>query len=529
MFYEGVSISEANLFAITETGCNDSVHDSELIPPGYHIIRCDRADGRKQGGACLVATPRFELRRMAIPGDVIIDNQVFELVSATVYLHNRFLFLCCVIYIPPNSKENDYMIMFKIIEDYCNIYRDVLVLGDFNLHFCPVNITHYYECFRSYCGFIQSNDIINSSGRCLDLVLSTQYEGSVCVKAAAPLIPPDPYHPALEVQVRLGSSFPTLSGNLPNFRRAAKPLRSAQWNFNKADFLGLYMSIAAIDWSEIRNLDLESSLLYFYNTINTVLDDYVPKKKRNPGSPMYIYPEWYTSEIISEIKQKAYLLKRYKHTKSPSDYSKYSECRARLKKYIKHAHEKYRDRVQHHLSREPKAFWNYIKSKRGNRQPRTIVKNGEVLMEEECAGEFARFFQSVYKAEQPLLDVDASVAGAATVCEGARVHLDCLNLDDVRGALQRLKPKTSVGPDGIPPFLFRDCREVLAEPLLHIYNLCLKSAVFPETWKLTRVVPIPKGKMSSNVEGYRPVAILSTPAKVLEAAVHKRLYAQVSA
>ncbi|CAH2097372.1 unnamed protein product [Euphydryas editha] len=67
MFYEGVSISEANLFAITETGCNDSVHDSELIPPGYHIIRCDRADGRKQGGACLVATPRFELRRMAIP------------------------------------------------------------------------------------------------------------------------------------------------------------------------------------------------------------------------------------------------------------------------------------------------------------------------------------------------------------------------------------------------------------------------------------------------------------------------------
>ncbi|CAH2087379.1 unnamed protein product [Euphydryas editha] len=260
MFYEGVSISEANLFAITETGCNDSVHDSELIPPGYHIIRCDRADGRKQGGACLVGTPRFELRRMAIPGDVIIDNQVFEL----------------------------------------------------------------------------SNDIINSSGRCLDLVLSTQYEGSVCVKVAAPLIPPDPYHPALEVMVRLGSSFSTFSGNIPNFGRAAKPFRPAQWNFNKADFLGLYMSIAAIDWSKIRNLDLENSLLYFYNTINTILDDYVPKKKRNSGSPMYIYPEWYTSEIISEIKQKAYLFKRYKHTKSLSDYSKYSECRARLKKHIKH-------------------------------------------------------------------------------------------------------------------------------------------------------------------------------------------------
>lgn len=50
--------------------------------------------------------------------------------------------------------------------------------------------------------------------------------------------------------------------------------------------------------------------------------------------------------------------------------------------------------------------------------------------------EFARFFQTEYKSEQPLLDVHASVAGALTVCEGTRVHLDCLYLDNVRAALQ---------------------------------------------------------------------------------------------
>ncbi|CAH2101320.1 unnamed protein product [Euphydryas editha] len=85
------------------------------------------------------------------------------------------------------------------------------------LHVYRFEIDTTVECLekhvkKSYCGFIQSNGITNSSSHCLDLVLSTKYEGSVCVKAAAPLVPPDPYHPALEVKVRLGLSFPTLSG-----------------------------------------------------------------------------------------------------------------------------------------------------------------------------------------------------------------------------------------------------------------------------------------------------------------------------
>ncbi|KAH9642685.1 hypothetical protein HF086_011042 [Spodoptera exigua] len=80
-FYAGVTASGAHLFAITETGCNESIHDAEIIPPSYIILRCDRADGRKQGGACLVATPRFELRRVSLPGDINIDKQSNDIVN----------------------------------------------------------------------------------------------------------------------------------------------------------------------------------------------------------------------------------------------------------------------------------------------------------------------------------------------------------------------------------------------------------------------------------------------------------------
>ncbi|XP_048482483.1 uncharacterized protein LOC119694252 [Plutella xylostella] len=191
---------------------------------------------------------------------------------------------------------------------------------------------------------------------------------------------------------------------------------------------------------------------------------------------------------------------------------------------IESAYNEYRHRVEKHLTEDPKAFWNYVKSKRGSRNRTKIVKDGIVLAEEQCADEFARYFHSVYKTENPNLDVEAAVAASGGGNAAARVQLQ---RRDVCAALARLPPKRSAGPDGIPAFLFKDCRYALSDPLLHIYNVCLQRMEYPEKWKLSRVIPVPKGAASSSVDGYRPVAVLSTPAKVFESAVQKSLLVQV--
>lgn len=71
-FYENLLSSCLDLYAITETGFNKFIYDAEIIISGYTILRCNRKDGRKQGGACLVATPRLELRRVPVPRDVMM-------------------------------------------------------------------------------------------------------------------------------------------------------------------------------------------------------------------------------------------------------------------------------------------------------------------------------------------------------------------------------------------------------------------------------------------------------------------------
>ncbi|PZC74482.1 hypothetical protein B5X24_HaOG207739 [Helicoverpa armigera] len=376
---------------------------------------------------------------------------------------------------------------------------------------------------------IQYNSVPNCSGRQLDLVLSGR--AGVSVRAGDEgLQPVDEYHPPLDISVQV-SSEPS-SSRLPP---ASPPLYDdehnqifKQWNFNKANFMQMYYLLGNIDWSDLYVLnDPNIALEFFYSKINDVFYDCVPIKKKKCKKFRYTYPVWYTPDIISNIKLKYALHKKYKLSKSASDYQAFSLCRAKVKSDTMVAHDRYRDRVQDHLATDPKAFWSYFRSKRGNSNNYRIVKNGTALSDQECANEFARYFHSVYSSEAAALD--AETASAAAAPSAACAHLGLLEGGAVRRALARLPPKCSVGPDGIPPFVLRDCRFILCEPLVHIFNKCIETATFPEPWKLTRVVPVPKGGGGTEASDYRPVAVLSSPAKVFEAAVHNTLYEQLKA
>lgn len=522
--------SDADLFAITETGCNESIYDAELILPGYHILRCDRTDGRKHGGVLLVATPRFEIRQVQIPDSIDISKYKFEVVCANVYKQNRFLFTCCVVYIPPQTNEDEYLLMFRILETICNKYNNnVIILGDFNLFSCNNNISNCYEYFAAYCEVIQCNRVPNCNNRQLDLVLSGR--SNVTVEAEREgLQPVDAYHPPLAVVVGV-SAAAVLSSSPPSTSLSSTHERRVlfeQWNFAKADYSYLYYLISTVDWNDIYNIeDPDLALNFFYDKITDAFNTCIPLKNRNSKCNKRMYPVWYSSEIIKTIVHKHRLHKKYKKTKSPVDYEAFSRCRAKVKADTRAAHDCYRDHVQQNLASDPKAFWSFMRSKRSNTSQYKLIKGGQLLADHEWASEFAQFFQSVYSTTPATLDVAAASASGTQNGAGAWTHLGRLDRSEVRRALAHLPAKRSVGPDGIPPFILKDCRMTLVDPLLHIFNRCIAKAKFPDRWKLTRVVPIPKGKVGGEASDYRPVAILSTPAKIFESAIHNNMYTQV--
>ena len=60
----------------------------------------------------------------------------------------------------------------------------------------------------------------------------------------------------------------------------------------------------------------------------------------------------------------------------------------------------------------------------------------------------------------------------------------------------------------------------LAEPLHHVYNLCIRYQIFPEVFKLSKVVPIPKSKVITQCNMLRPISVTPMLARVFKGLVY---------
>ena len=62
------------------------------------------------------------------------------------------------------------------------------------------------------------------------------------------------------------------------------------------------------------------------------------------------------------------------------------------------------------------------------------------------------------------------------------------------------------------------------EYLLYIFNRCYKEEYFPERWKMSQVIPMPKpDKKLSDPMNYRPISLISLLCKTMERLVNGRL------
>ena len=64
----------------------------------------------------------------------------------------------------------------------------------------------------------------------------------------------------------------------------------------------------------------------------------------------------------------------------------------------------------------------------------------------------------------------------------------------------------------------------IVEPLCHIFNLSLASAIYPQPFKLAKVIPVFKKGDPDKCNNYRPISILPCISKILERIVYNQLY-----
>lgn len=89
--------------------------------------------------------------------------------------------------------------------------------------------------------------------------------------------------------------------------------------------------------------------------------------------------------------------------------------------------------------------------------------------------------------------------------------------------INSFKNKLSSGVDGIPMTVIKYTAEEIISPLNFIMNNSIKSGIFPDCLKLALVKPILKKGDKEKIENYRPISLLPSFSKILEAVMLRRL------
>ena len=86
-----------------------------------------------------------------------------------------------------------------------------------------------------------------------------------------------------------------------------------------------------------------------------------------------------------------------------------------------------------------------------------------------------------------------------------------------------LDSSKSVGWDEVSPRVIKGVYRELAGPLSAFLNYCLRESIYPEFFKVARVVPVYKGEDPTQFGNYRPVSVLPVLSQVFERVLQNRL------
>ena len=155
-------------------------------------------------------------------------------------------------------------------------------------------------------------------------------------------------------------------------------------------------------------------------------------------------------------------------------------------------------------------------------------KNGERIVENDLDKVTllnSYFSQCFNQSVSPLTDNDISVFDSTNPFLCPEEFL-CTE-DEVLEMLLSLDTKKANGRDGISARMLKSTARSIAYSITLLFNNSISTGKLPEAWKVSSVVPVPKGSDSTCVSNYRPISLLPVVSKLLERHMHFLISCQI--
>lgn len=97
--------------------------------------------------------------------------------------------------------------------------------------------------------------------------------------------------------------------------------------------------------------------------------------------------------------------------------------------------------------------------------------------------------------------------------------------EETRQALFKAHPNKAPGPCGLPALVWQQLWPVVRRHVTDLFQASIRTGRLPSQWKKAKILPLKKSSNSDNTDprSYRPISLLSTLGKALEAVVAARI------
>ena len=95
---------------------------------------------------------------------------------------------------------------------------------------------------------------------------------------------------------------------------------------------------------------------------------------------------------------------------------------------------------------------------------------------------------------------------------------------EITKEINNLDCKKSPGYDEISVKFLQAAKNLIAKPLMLIFNKAITTGQYPDALKIAKVIPLFKKGESTLISNYRPISLLSLLNKIFEKLLYRRLY-----
>ncbi|XP_049336921.1 uncharacterized protein LOC125802521 [Astyanax mexicanus] len=485
-------IRDCSVICLTETWLSADIPDHAIEPAGFSLHRADRSkelSGKsKGGGVCFLINNAWCDRRNVHFIESFCSPELEYLIISCqpVWLPREITGLClAAVYIHPRA-DSEFALgkLHETINKQMTARPEaaLIVAGDFNRTnfktFCPALFQHI-TCFTR-------------KTQTLDHCYSN-------IRGAYKALPRPPFGKSDHSSILL---LPTYRQRLKREPPTTKEVR--RWSDQSEAML--QDCFDHVDWEMFR--DSSSSIDEYADTVTAFIrkcvDDVVPLRS------VRVFPNqkpWLNGDVRSALSARSAAFRS-------GNTEEYKRASYALRRTIKAAKRGYREKVEAQFNTaNTQSLWqglNIITDYK--RSSHTLTSTNAELPEE-----LNRFYTR-FEADHAALPECTPPTAALPECAPPTADPipPSVSEADVRRAFQRINPRKSAGPDGIPGRVLKACYRELAAVYTDIYNTSLSLSVVPACFKLATIVPVPKTAHTTCLNDWRPVALTSIISKCFE-------------